>query len=353
MERGHLAGAGKLPLLALLTLALAVPASAQFGRRERVGVVRDEGKVEGTVRLEGTRKDTTKAVVRLEDLQGGVVGEAQVSTNGQFNFADLPEAQYTLIVTADGYDTYVERLDLTTGGGMPGIYITLRPTRNEENTAPNSVARTDATAPRKARQELEKGERASAAQKLSEARAHFQKAVNIYPCYARAQMDLALTLMQERALSPAEAPLKKAIECDPDFAEPYFHLGRLLNAQRRYGESRSVLAEALRRAPGSWVLYYHLGEADEGLKNYPLAEQDLLRALSFGPGVSASVHEKLADVYLRENEYEKAYREMRAYLQADPDGPYAARIKAVMKQMESDGRVHFAQGQDVAELPKL
>jgi len=349
MERGHSPGGYEPWLLAFLTLGLVSPASAQL-RRQRVGVVRDEGQVQGTVRLEGGKKDNAKAVVRLEDPEGRIVEEEDVSANGQFSFTGLPELQYTLIVAADGYETNIQRLDLTSGGGMPALDIVLMPAGNEEANSISGAARTDANAPPKARRELEKGLRASKERKLSEAQAHFEKALRIYPCYARAQVGLALTLVRSGDSGQAEAPLKKAIECDPDFVEPYLHLGRLLDSEQRYSEGRSVLAEAVRRTPGSWVLYYHLGQADEGLKNYALAEEELLRALSFGPGVAAAVHEKLAEVYLRDNAYEKGYAEMRAYLQADPDGPYAARIKAVMRQLESEGRVHPSQNQ-VAATP--
>jgi tetratricopeptide (TPR) repeat protein len=351
MERGHSPGAYKPLLLAFLSLGLVSLARAQQ-RRQRVNVVRDEGQVQGTVRLDGGNKDNVKAVVRLEDPQGRIVGEEDVSANGQFSFTGLPELQYTLFVAADGYETNIQRLDLTSGGAMPALDIVLRPTRNEEANSISSAARTDATAPAKARKELEKGVRASEQRKLREAQAHFGKAIRIYPCYARAQVGLALTLMRGGDSAQAEAPLKKAIECDPDFVEPYLHLGRLFNAEQRYIEGRSVLAEGVRRSPGSWVLYYHLGQADEGLKNYALAEEELLRALSFGPRVSASVHEKLAEVYLRDNAYDKGYAEMRAYLQAYPQGPYAARIKAVMRELESEGRVHLSQSQLVSAPPK-
>ena len=343
MKRGHSGRAAKPLLFACLTLALSLSASAQ--RRQRVGVVRNEGEVQGTVRLEGGEKHVASVVVRLQDPQGAVVGEEVVSANGQFDFSGLPELQYTLIAAAKGYETYVQQLDLRSSGGMPAVSVVLKPLKPEETIETSGAARTDATAPKKARGELGKGVRASEEGKLSEARAHFEKAVRIYPCYARAQVRLALTLMREGDSPRAEAPLKKAIECDPDFVEPYLHLGRLFNAEQRYLESRGVLTDGIRRAPSSWVLYYQLGQADEGLKNYPLAEQELLRALSFSPGVSAAVHEKLADLYLRENAYEKAYAEMRAYLQADPDGPYAVRIRAAMQQLESAGRAHAAQSQ--------
>jgi len=351
MERGHSPGAYEPLLLALLTLGLVLPASAQF-RRQRVDVVRNEGEVQGTVRLEGGKKDNVRAVVRLQDPQGRVLGEQEVSSNGQFSFSGIPELQYTLIVAADGYGTEIQHLDLTSGGDMPALLIFLKPNKSEETTSIVGSARTDATAPAKARKEVGKGARAAEARKVSEAQSHFAKAIKIYPCYARAQVGLALALMRQGDSGHAEAPLRKAMECDPDFVEPYFHLGRLLNSQQRYADARGILAEGVRRSPASWVLYYHLGQADEGLKNYALAEQELQRALSFGTGVSASVHEKLAEVYLRENAYDKGYAEMRAYLQADPDGPYAARIRAAMRQLESEGRVRPAQGPLASGPPK-
>jgi tetratricopeptide (TPR) repeat protein len=299
---------------------------------------------------ERNKEQRAGATVRLEDQQGRVVEEEDVSTNGQFCFTGLGKLVYTLTVTARGYETYVQRLDLTSSGGMNTIIITLKPNKGE-GMSPS--ARTDATAPTKARKELERGVRASQERRLSEAHAHFEKAVKIYPCYARAQVHLALTQMGERQSALAEAPLKKAIECDPDFVEPYLHLGRLFNAEHRYIESRKVLAEGVRRAPSSWQLYYHLGQADEGLENYPLAEQELLRALSFGPDVPAAVHEKLADVYLKENAYDKAYAEMGAYLQIAPNGQYAGRMRAVMQKLESAGLVHPTQSQLVSGPPKL
>jgi tetratricopeptide (TPR) repeat protein len=348
MNSGLSGEAGKPLLLVCLTLGLAVSASPL--QRLRLEMADFEVEIQGTVRVEEGNKYVTGATVSLEDPQGRLVEEEDVSTNGQFCFSARRKLVYTLIVAADGYETYVQQLDLTRVSGTTIVDITLKP-HKAEGRSPS--ARTDATAPTKARKELERGLRASEERRLSEAHAHFEKAVKIYPCYARAQVDLALTLMGERDSPRAEAPLKKAIECDPDFVEPYLQLGRLFNAEHRYDESRKILAEGVRRAPGSWQLYYHLGQADEGLKNYPLAAQELLRALSFGPDDPAAVHEKLADVYLRENTYDKAYAEMAAYLQIAPNGQYAGRMRTIMQKLQSAGLVHPTQSQLVSGAPKL
>jgi len=343
MNHGRSGGAAKAWVFVGVTLALALLASAQ--QRHRLEIQGFEVQIQGSIRVEEGNKHLPGATVRLEDEQGRVIEEQDVSTNGQFTFTGLGKLRYTLIVFAEGYENYVQHLDLTASGGTSIVNITLKPRKGAGTAGPTSSARTDASAPKKARKELEKGVRDFGRQDLSEARAHFEKAVHIYPCYARAQLRLASTLMREGDSQHAEAPLKKAIECDPDFVEPYLHLGQLFNAQRRYLESRDVLAEGVRRAPSSWQLYYQLGQADDGLKNYPLAEQELLRALAFGPDVSAAVHERLADVYLKENTYDKAYAEMIAYLQIAPNGQYAGRVKAAMQKLESAGLVHPTQGQ--------
>ena len=70
------------------------------------------------------------------------------------------------------------------------------------------------------------------------------------------------------------------------------------------------------------------------------------------PARATSAPDAKVDVYLHENAYDKAYAEMRSYLQADPDGPYAAKIRTVMRQLESAGRVHPAQSQLATGPPK-
>lgn len=325
---------GGAVLLLWLALAPAAPGWAQ-GRRRTSILDFPQVEIEGIVRIDAGRQRVIGATVTLQDLQGQVVDEQ--STSGEFHFTGLHKAAYTLIVSAQGYEPYTQRIDLTNFEGAYVVNATLRPNDSAEPSTTNLPSRTDATAPGKARKEWEKGARANRDKKTDEARDHFQRAVDIYPCYARAQTDLALALMRQRDSPRSEAPLKKAIECDPDYVEAYLHLGRLLNAEQRYAEARQVLEEGVRREPGSWRLQYDLAQADAGLNNFPLAEQEFERALSFGPNVSPAVHEKLADLYLKEKAYTKAYAEMQAYLQAAPDGRYAEKVKTVMRQLESAG----------------
>jgi len=198
-------------------------------------------------------------------------------------------------------------------------------------------ALTDAQAPKTAQKEYEKGSRALAARRLDEARAHLEKALSEFPCYARAQADLAVVLTERHELQGAEAALRKAVQCDPGFPDAYTQLGQLLNAEKKFTESADLLQDGLRRSPGAWQIYYQQAIAHFSLKQYNLAEEEYLKVQSLNPNPPAEFHVKLADVYLKENAYDKAYAQMQAYLQAEPEGRFVARIKAIMRQMESSG----------------
>jgi len=350
MTRKRQSGAGKVSLLLCVALAWAPYSWAQLHSNTAIGDS-FQVKLNGVVRLDSGNKHVTSATVTLETLEGPVVAEQTVGTDGRFHFLGLQKQVYNLIASADGYQTYVQMLDLGTGSVSYFVEITLKPSGAVATPMASLPSRTDATAPKKARKECERGIRAFEQAKLREAQVHFERAISVYPCYARAQKNLALTLFQEHDLH-AEGPLKKAIECDPDFVDAYLHLGRLLNAEKRFDESHKVLAEGVRRAPSSWRLYFLLAQADEGLRNDTVAEQEFLRAQSFWPAASA-VHEELANLYLKEKAYDKAYVEMQAYLAADPNGVYAEKIKRVVQQLVSAGLIHTLGSQpSTAPLPK-
>jgi tetratricopeptide (TPR) repeat protein len=279
--------------------------------------------------------------VRIETDEGMSVGEQPVNASGYFEFLGLKSAQYRLIVNATGFQPYQQDVDLRSAGNRLNISVQLSPARKSHDLSA-APSRTDGQAPGNARKEYQKASRALDGGKPSEARSHLQKAVQDYPCYARAQTDLAAVLAEQHDSSRSEAALKKSVSCDPDYLDAYAGLGRLYYDEKRYSDSVSALQEGVRRSPGSWQLYYQLGSSEYGLRDYPKAEQAYRRAESLSSALPAEVHVKLADVYLKEAAYGKAYDEMQAYVRAEPNGRFTAELKSVMKRMESDGTVRPA-----------
>ena len=167
-----------------------------------------------------------------------VDGEQPVNAGGYFEFPGLARAYYHLTVAAAGFQTYQQDVDLRSVGDRLNINVQLSPVRSAEPRALSSLpSRTDAKAPKNARKEYEEGTQAFSDGKWSKSEAHLEKAVEEYPCYARAQTELAIVLVEQHDLVRSEAGLKQAIECDPDYPDAYAALGQLYNDEKRYADS--------------------------------------------------------------------------------------------------------------------
>jgi Flp pilus assembly protein TadD len=276
--------------------------------------------------------------VRLEEAEGTVVARQFVGSNGKFEFWDLTGNLYRLIVTAPGFQTVSQDVDMHyEASRFPDVYLV--PVVQRKSPSPATTSATDLAAPKKAQKEYEKGEHALQNGNPEEARSHLEKAVAEYPCYARAQTTLGVALSMLRQFSPAEAAFKKSIECDAGFLEAYIQLAILLNLEGKYADNKLNLQQGLGHFPDDWQLHYQLGVASDGLKDYAKAEEEYLKAQSINPTPPPEFHVKLADVYLKRKEFEKAYGEMQTYLRLAPNGEFAEETKSLMKRMESAGVV--------------
>lgn len=300
--------------------------------------------IQGQVRTGDGTPIPADITVRLEQAEGVVVAQQFVGTDGKFEFTELKGDLYRLVVTAKGFQTARQDVDMHfLASRFPKIY--LLPPNQKESASPSSstVSASDLAASKKARKEYEKGHAALQSGNYEEARGHLEKAIAEDPCYARAQASLGVALGMQHLFAPAESALKKSIACDAGFLEAYIQLAILLNVENNYAENEAGIQEGLRHFPSEWQLYYQLGIAERGAGQLDKAEQAYLKAQSINPAVPPEFHVKLADVLLRQKKYQKAYAEMQAYLHTDPDGRFADETKSLMRRLESSGMVSGAQ----------
>ena len=312
----------------LLMLWASTPASAQ-----------QDADLHGRVRTDQGVALKSGCMVRLETEDHEPVAQQPVDSGGEFYFLHIPKIKYLLTVTAEGFETYQQEIDMGVGPSQYNVNITLTPAHKTAQAKSSPPALSDAQAPKEARREYEKAEKALEARKLDEAREHLAKAVEQYPCYARAQTDLGMVFSLQQDYTKSEAALRKSLACDPGYVDASIELGQLLNAEKRFGEALPVLEQGARLSPGSWQFYYEQGVAQYGLKHYSSAESEYLKAQSLNSNPPPELDVKLADVYLRESAFAKAYAKMQEYLKAEPQGRFAPHIREIMKQMESSGVV--------------
>jgi len=316
------------------------------------------GSAESTVTLGGWVRAAygsgapSSATVHLDTNEGMVGGPQPVNDAGYFEFLGLAKTYYRLTVTAPGFQTYQQDVDLRSAGDKLVVNVQLSPaSESKSSQPPASHSFTDDNASKKARKDYEEGARALREGNLPAAQSHLEKSVKEYPCYARAQTDLALALSQLHQLQKSEMALQKSLECDPDYLDAYNELGQLYYNEKKYSASKAILQAGLRRSPGSWQFYYQLGADDYHLRNYNTAEEEYLKAESLTSSLPAEIHVKLADVYLKQSALGKAYTEMQAYLRAEPQGRFAPELQVVMRRMEADGVVHGSPSLDAPPTP--
>ena len=304
----------------------------------------DSRTVRGRVRVMGGGPIPEDVTAVLEEAEGVEVTRQLVGHSGTFEFSNLKGTIYRVIVTAKGFQT--ARWDVNmeyVASRYPDIYLVAQGQKKTEAAAPSTASVTDLTTSKKAQNEYAKGHRALQDGNAKDARAHLEKAVAEAPCYARAQTALGVALTMQHEFSPAEAAFKKSIECDAGFLEAYVQLAILLNLEEKYADNELNLQQGLGHFPNDWQLHYQLGVASDGLKDYAKAEEEYLKVQSINPTPPPEFHVKLADVYLKRKEFEKAYGEMQTYLRLAPNGEFAEETKSLMKRMESAGVVQGAE----------
>jgi tetratricopeptide (TPR) repeat protein len=330
-QQMHILSPSSAKFLREITYLLCVSAvlAAPFLGQQSAGI-------EGRVRTARGEVIQSGVEVRLENSGGTLISRQPCDSDGQYQFLGLSQALYRIVVSADGYQTYQEDVDLTNSPRLWTMNVYLNPQEKAETARPVGSLN-DQAAPKEARKNYEKGSRALQEKRYREARNRFEKALAEYPCYARAKADLALVDIQERKLANAESELRQATRCDAGYLEAYQRLGQLYDVEKRFAESEAILRAGLRHSPAAWQLYYELGTALYGMGRYEQAEEDYLKAQSFNTDMPSEFHARLAEVYLSTKAYDRAYQEMQAYLRADPNGFYAERIRKVAAKMQSAG----------------
>src|ERR1700758_1398654 len=124
--------------------------------------------LQGRVRSDNGRTLTSGVTGRLETSEGMLVGEQPANSNGDFEFANLRKMPYLLIVKAEGFQQLQKEMDLGQAGIVAFVDLFLSAAATEKHDASDVPALTDASAPKKARKEYNKGSRALASKNLTE-----------------------------------------------------------------------------------------------------------------------------------------------------------------------------------------
>jgi tetratricopeptide (TPR) repeat protein len=213
-----------------------------------------------------------------------------------------------------------------------------------------TLSATTAAAPSKAKKEYEKGRELEKKQKWDEALAKFQKAVELYPKYAVAWLEVGRLQKQKGERTEARQSFRRAVTADPKFISPYQELTQLAAADRQWQELLETTGKILQLNPVSFPQYWFLnGSANYYLHHLDAAEQSALKGLQLDTQHHVPTLEYLlAGILAQKNDYRGALEHIRNYLLLAPNAPDAELARKQVQELER----HSAQVQSKQDASK-
>ena len=252
---------------------------------------------------------------------------------GHFAFERLPEGHYRLQVSASSYRTHEE--DVMLFSVSRHLRIVMHPVSDKTSEAPGlaTVVSVSALAvPAPARDEYRKAQIAQKENDFKTAHKHVEEALRHHPKYAEAYALKGFLLLHEQKLDDAQAAFQTALEIDPQLGDALLGLGRVYNNRSRFVEAEQELLKALSADSSTWQVNYELGRACLGLKKNQEAEKYLRQARAASPSY-APVYYLLAQVLLLQDRPLEAIPEMEAYLKYAPTGPTADKVRDLIRRI--------------------
>ncbi|MGH9793433.1 MAG: tetratricopeptide repeat protein [Candidatus Acidiferrales bacterium] len=297
--------------------------------------------IAGSVRVRDSSQ-TQPVLVQLHSEHGGMVSRVTTSSSGRFEFFDVSQGQYDLVINANGFKPVRMRVEYSYAP-LDGILIFLEP----EPPAGAPPAPGDAVsvrllaAPAKAREEYQKGLESIASNKLDDAVARFRKAIELHPGFDDAYVQIGRILLQQNDPSGAQQALDNATRLNPQNDLAFTLLGRAFRQRKLLAEAVAALQTAVKLKEDSWFARLELGEALLGLGRLDEAFPHVARAHQLNTKEPA-IHQLYYNVLIRKNQHREALAELYEFLKMFPDHQLAPRARqqreALQKFLTGSGK---------------
>lgn len=186
-----------------------------------------------------------------------------------------------------------------------------------------TISTNTSQAPPKAKKAYEKGLEAKSKNDLDGAEAGFRKALDVYPQFALAWLELGRVQIQKKDTQAARAAFHESVRADATLVSSYQELAQLAAREKQWQEVADTTDQLLKlnstAYPEFWfyncIAKYELGDLDaaersalEGVKNDPARRVPKMEYV-------------LGTILLNKHEYAGAAQHLREYLHLLPKGP--------------------------------
>jgi Tfp pilus assembly protein PilF len=198
-----------------------------------------------------------------------------------------------------------------------------------------SISTATLNIPDKARKEFEKGLAAFDKNDLPTARDRFSKAVELYPQYALALVNLGVIAMKQGDAVHGESFFEQAIKADPQMPNGYTSLARVKIMQAKYDSADTLLAKALSIRPLDPEPLTMLATSQSREGKYDEAIVTAKKVHSVPHEHYAVCHIIAAESLMRLKQPDQAADEYRLFLKEFPTSPNADSVRAALHSLEN------------------
>jgi tetratricopeptide (TPR) repeat protein len=197
-----------------------------------------------------------------------------------------------------------------------------------------SVSAANLLAPKKAKSLLNQARKAIRKSKYEEAENLMKAAIELYPQYVDAWVDMGVFYQQQKRRNEAEEALKKAEQIDRLFVRPHVQMCWFLAGEKRWSELADKAEQTLTLDPVSFPdLYYLSAMAHYNLRDLDQAEKRAGQAkLRDTLHQYPQVHIILANIYESKHSLMLAKEELRNYLLYAPQD--VSNVAQIRKRLE-------------------
>jgi tetratricopeptide (TPR) repeat protein len=214
--------------------------------------------------------------------------------------------------------------------------VHVKPEKLAADSTPGSptISILELNAPRKASAEMNKGMDEYSKGNLEKASAHFEKAIGVYPRYARAYDMLGAIAIKAANRAKARELFSKSMEADSAFLPAYVDLARLALQDQNYAESESLLSKVIAANPEMPDALALLATAEFANKEYDRALADVERTHALPNHQQyAEVHLMAGKVLRMQNHLAAAATQFQLFLIEKPDSPQAESVRALLASL--------------------
>ena len=199
-----------------------------------------------------------------------------------------------------------------------------------------TASATSGQAPRDARKAYEKGLDALKKNKPDQADQEFRKAVELYPRYAAAWLELGKSMERREQYPEARQAYASALAADSKYVYPYQQLYQLALREQNWKDLADKTEQLLHLDPYEFpAAYYYNAVAHFKLKEYDAAENSAHQAVDADrKHENPKTHYLLGAILVQKHDWTAATASLQTYLKTAPNAPEKAEVEKILGQID-------------------